>query len=155
MIDLSTIPILTIRHPYAAGIFAHLLMPEYYVEPIKTIETRTRQTKIRGTIAVHAGLAFDRLERAAAEIAFPAGGFELFAPFGTIFGLVDIVDCVPANILRGQMPPTEAAILSHWDEKHWAYILANPRLLPYPVEAKGKLSFWRANIQIEELETIA
>lgn len=139
--------VLTVRHPYAAAMFAHLLYPNpkgvlgpVFRAPLKKIETRSRPTKLRGTIAIHAAKSMTRREGYLAEDYFPMGGIGRLAPFGHIIGLIDIVDCVPVETLTG-ISVTERR-LGDYAPGRFGYILENPRLLPKPIPAKGQLGFW-------------
>ena len=104
---------LTIRQPWASLIMAG----------IKDVENRSKPTRFRGTIAVHAG------QGVSAEGMAAHGHLADSYPAGAIIGTVDIVDCVRDS-------GSEWAMDGHW---HW--ILANPRPCA-PVRADGKLSFW-------------
>lgn len=104
---------LTIRQPWASLIMAG----------IKDVENRSRPTRFRGTIAVHAGQGVSPEGMAA------HGHLLAQYPAGAIIGTVEITDCVRDS-------GSEWAMDGHW---HW--VLANPRPC-VPVAAEGKLSFW-------------
>ena len=118
---------ITIQQPWAWCII--------YVEGAerKDIENRSWDTKIRGTIAIHAGKSRQKdLLQGIIEDGF---GDELH--FGSIIGVVDIVDVV-----------TEYD--SEWFEGPFGFVLANPRELPEPIPFKGQLGFWNVPTEIEE-----
>lgn len=110
---------LTVRQPYAWAI----------IHAGKTPENRSWDTKFRGRLYIHAGLAVDK--RALAEA--HAEGDNPDCVTGAIIGHVEVVgthDC------RGEC--TEWAFPGSW---HWE--LANPVALPEPVPCKGALGLWR------------
>ena len=109
---------LTIRQPYADAI-VHL------VENPKRIENRTRPTKHRGLILIHAGLTGDR---AAVLAGIPVGPDKR----GHIIGTARIVGC-----------HAELGCCWPWglpDRWHWE--LADVTALTVPVPAKGQLGLW-------------
>ena len=99
----------------------------------KDIENRTWDTKIRGTVAIHAGKSFSwsSIPEDMRE------GMEHELHFGAIIGLIDIVDVVTEDD-------------SEWFEGPFGFLLANPRELPEPVPFKGQLGFWNVPPEIEE-----
>jgi hypothetical protein len=99
---------LTIRQPWASLI----------MDGSKDVENRSRPTKYRGILVIHAGLADDPTEPADADL-----------PRGAIIGTVRLVDCV-----RDSESPWARA-----DQWHW--ILADPRPCR-PRPAKGQLGLW-------------
>jgi hypothetical protein len=116
-------------------------------EGIKPIENRTWKCPkkyIGKRVLIHASLKPDNIkleiegQASVKEIdMFSAlGRAEDDNLFGCIIGSVEIVDCV-------QNHP------SMWAEKGvWNWVLANPVLLPKPIPAKGKLSFWESGIEV-------
>lgn len=111
---------LSIRQPWAWLI----------VHGHKDIENRTRPTRQRARILVHAGQQWDIPPEQWAET-WP--GIDLPAtedmPRGGIVGAVDIVDCVTASD-------------SDWFCGPYGYVLANPEPLPFRA-ARGQLGFFR------------
>lgn len=115
---------LTVRQPWASLIIAGL----------KDVENRSRPTRYRGTIAIHAGLGTDRDAMAAHGHLLPA------YPAGAVIGLVDVVGCV-----RDSSSP--------WAEDgRWHWLLERPRPCE-PVPARGALGLWR--LPPEVLEQVA
>lgn len=108
---------LTIRQPWA----------EWVAAGIKDIENRPGPTNFRGTIAIHAGVAFDGTA--------PQFNGEIHR--GMIIGVVDIADCVrDAN--------------SAWAEDgEWHWVLRNARRLERPIPCRGMLGLWRVTPQAE------
>jgi hypothetical protein len=91
------------------------------IEGIKDIENRTWATSYRGPLLIHAGKGIDKSEWTQTLTDMPAGA---------IIGTVDLIDVVRDSD-------------SEWaeaDSFHW--VLANPRPLPVPVSACGKLGLW-------------
>jgi hypothetical protein len=106
---------ITLRQPHAWAV----------IHAGKDIENRGWNTRIRGTIAIHAGKGRDSLD-------MPRGvrtprEEELVA--GAIIGLVDIVDVVED-------------CRSKWFQGPFGFKLANPRPLKKQIPCKGVLSFW-------------
>src|SRR5262245_61800575 len=94
---------LTIRQPWAWAI----------IHAGKDIENRSWNTRLRGTIAVHAGFNYER------EAALPRGvksPREAEILRGAIIGLVDIVDVVENH-------------RSKWFIGPFGFVLSNPRAL--------------------------
>ncbi len=111
---------LTVKQPWAFAIM-HLG---------KDIENRTRHTKIRGMIAIHAGKSIDM----EAYFELKLQGFELPPfdqfPLGQIIGTVEIVDSVEDHP-------------SKWKQEYTiGYVLENPRPLELGIPCRGQLSFW-------------
>lgn len=108
---------LSIRQPWAYAIL-HLG---------KDIENRTRNTKHRGTILIHASKTIDK--EAIEE--FKKAGYELPDKFetGGIVGSVQIVDCVEQHN-------------SKWFTGPKGFVLANPTKLDF-FKLNGQLGFFR------------
>ena len=118
---------ITIKQPYAWCII--------YVDgkERKDIENRSWDTKVRGTIAIHAAKSFDK--QSIPESMREEFGHEFH--LGAIIGIVDIVDVVTEHD-------------SEWFEGPFGFLLANPRELPEPIPCRGQLSFWNVPPEIEE-----
>lgn len=105
----------------------------------KDIENRTRHTKIRGTIAIHAGKSIDM----GAYFELKSDGYDLppfdQLPLGQIIGTVEIVDSVEDHP-------------SKWKQEYTiGYVLVNPRPFAKGIPCRGQLGFWNvANELIEE-----
>lgn len=82
---------ITIRQPYASLIMAG----------IKTIETRTRDTKIRGRVLIHSGRQWAGFLDASFVDYVNAQKLDIFInsnfPKGKILGSVEITDSLPAG----------------------------------------------------------
>lgn len=120
---------ITVKQPWAYAIM-HLG---------KDIENRTRHTKIRGTIVIHAGKSIDM----EAYYELKREGYELppfdQLPLGQIIGTVDIVDSVEDHP-------------SKWKQEYTVgYVLENPKIFKKGIEYRGQLGFWNIeNCLIEE-----
>lgn len=103
------------------------------VNGYKDIENRTWETRIRGTVAIHAGKAhgraeredYDRVRAKRPEIAMPP--FDKLH-FGAVVGSVEIVDCVSQS-------------KSSWFSGPIGFVLANGKPCK-PVHMGGKLGFF-------------
>lgn len=96
----------------------------------KDVENRSRRTKIRGTILVHASAATSEFARLRADV---RERLRCRVPpdieYGGIVGAVDIVDCL-------------ATSASRWHETgYFGWVLRNPRRLPFR-PCKGSLGFF-------------
>jgi hypothetical protein len=130
--------VLTVRQPYATAILTGQ----------KKIETRKKPTKERGTIAIHAGLHYDK-SKSDLRVRYNIGsvGLDYCAEFvyGGIIGFVDIVDCVPLASLTG-LSRQEMALGDYVDSVY-GYILENPRFLKTPIyNVRGQLGFWNYEV---------
>jgi len=107
---------LTIRQPWAWAI----------IYAGKDIENRSWNTRLRGTIAVHAGFNYEK------DAVLPRGvkrqGEEDIVR-GAIIGLVDIVEVVEHS-------------RSKWFQGPFGFVLSNPQPLRRPISCPGRLSFW-------------
>lgn len=143
---------LTVKHPWAWAI----------INGGKDVENRSRRTKYRGQLYIHAGQAMDfdaftfpALK--AAEDAYIVRGVS--GPFGEVnqvdlstcgmvIGTVELVDCHHADDCRTSVEAMQVGVLreklcSAWameDQYHW--IFESPRPLACPFPEKGKLGIW-------------
>jgi len=113
---------LTVRQPWASLI----------IEGHKNIENRSRPTKYRGLLAIHAGLKIvpEALDRYGRLLDNPDD-----LPLGSLLGTVELADCI------------EGA-RNEWAEPgyfHW--LLEDPRPLARPIPARGALGFWTVGSQ--------
>lgn len=126
---------LTVKQPWAWGIIAGG----------KDVENRSRPTKHRGQLYIHAGKGW-------ADEGIDAIGIENMPSDeaflrGMVIGTVDVTDCHHAddcieqnyNYLDGHWETlcSEWALPGHY---HW--VLANPRPLACPFPETGKLGLW-------------
>ncbi len=130
---------ITVKQPWAS-LIAH---------GIKDIENRSWSTKFRGRVLIHAAAKGEKrswgsLSDIQSSKLLQSGSSlnkTSFSnlPTGSIIGSIEIVDCVMNHP-------------SVWAEKGvYNWVLANPKLFPEPIPAKGKLSFWEyLNINSED-----
>lgn len=115
---------LTVCQPYA-----HLI-----IHCDKRIENRTRPTKYRGQLAIHAGKSEKWIEPYLFNQTNPYPRVAIIPElvFGAIIGTVDLVDCVPLEKVEGQP----------YAGGPWCWILENPRPLSEPIPWKGQLGLF-------------
>lgn len=106
---------LSINQPYAEAV----------VRGIKQVEFRTRPTRHRGRVLIHAGKSERHL--ADTDTVFP-GSEPIEMSFGCLIGVVDLVDC---RLIR----PGE-----------FGYILTNPMAFE-PIEFRGMLGFFDVDVR--------
>lgn len=126
---LKALPVLSIRQPYAWLI----------VNGIKDVENRSRPIRYRGPILIHAGLSTHELSddniRHLSRIAHRKIPIDSLM-FGGIVGVAEIVDCVEKSDSPWKM------------EAHWAWVMANPRVLPFKA-CRGALGLFRVADQLQ------
>ncbi len=118
---------LSVRQPWA----------ELIISGLKLFELRSRPTRVRGRIWIHAAL---RVER---EWLTVAGMDEAQAVTGALIGSVEIIDCMPLNdhIVRElQAAGPFFGELSRATGYVWR--LAAPRRLDSPIRWRGALGFF-------------
>ncbi len=119
---------ITIRQPWAWLI----------IHGGKDIENRSRPTKFRGRILVHAAKGMSRAEYDAAKII--ADTNNAFLPDyenlkrGGIIGSVEVIDCV-----------TESA--SPWFFGEYGFVLRDPKPLPF-IQMKGALGIFECGTDV-------
>jgi hypothetical protein len=119
--------ILSIRQPWASLI----------ATGAKDVENRTWPTRYRGPVLIHASQRADAVTSDEIERRF---GVRLppTLPVGGIVGLTEIIDCAKPHPSNWYAPA------------HWAFVLANSRLLPF-LKWKGALSLRDASAELLEL----
>ena len=111
---------LSVRQPWAGLVVAG----------IKDIENRSRRTRHRGPLLIHASQR--RARRTLAEIALEYGVAisdelaELCARSGGIIGIADVIDCVPTSPSRWFDGPIDSR-----GGRNWGYVLRDARALPF------------------------
>ena len=101
----------------------------------KNIENRSRRTRLKETIAIHAPLQPDQDWKEW----YPPRALKVPSPdlweYGAIIGFVDLVGCVEEH-------------RSKWFQGPFGYVLHNPRPLRRPVPCKGARGFWPVDAAI-------
>lgn len=114
----------------------------------KHYETRSWQTKYRGPLAIHAAKGFpgharEECYESRTRRALLAGGFtgDDKLPLGAIIATAVLVDIHLARVIRLKLGEQELAF-GVYTELRYAWELAEVRVLPVPIPAKGALSLW-------------
>lgn len=124
---------LTVKQPWAWAI----------IHGGKDVENRSRPTKYRGLLHIHAGKGWvDEGIDAIGIEALPDSYDEFLA--GKVIGTVEVVDCHPAHECKQEeeFGSFDVKRCSEWamgGNYHW--VLANPQPVE-PFEAKGMLGIW-------------
>lgn len=108
---------LTVRQPWAWGL----------IHGPKRIENRTWNTSYRGPLLIHAGKSRTALGDDEGTLGAPAA-----LVFGAILGLVELIDCVPFDRVRGEP----------FADGPWCWVTANPRPLAESYPYRGMLGLW-------------
>lgn len=106
----------------------------------KQYETRSWATSYRGPIAIHAGK----------QIQIPFGNAAinklnnhnisaLDLPLGAVIATAKLVNCWRVEDLN---PSKDEMLLGDWTPGRYAWELANVKLLPEPIPAKGHQRLW-------------
>lgn len=106
---------LTIRQPWASLI----------TQGVKDVENRSRPTRYRGRILIHAGLKTEQVPLIKFENRLSGA-----LPSGAIIGSAQIVDCVQGSASEWAMP-------GYW---HWILEDAEEFM---PIPMRGQLGLWR------------
>jgi len=125
--------VLTIKQPWATLI----------MQGDKRFEFRSWRTKYRGQLLIHAGKGIDKKSVERLKKYLPE---EL--PSGKILGKVNLVDCIKCDEKFKEMCIKENKDIyakSTFDETY-AWQLKDVEVFDTPIEAKGKLSFWKYDI---------
>jgi hypothetical protein len=119
--SLAGLPALAVRQPWAWLI----------VNGFKDIENRSRRTRHRGPLLIHASLSRDSYAENVQSVKRKHGiSVPLEVERGGIIGVVDVIDCVESH-------------KSKWFEKgNFGWVLANPRRLKFR-RCKGALNLFR------------
>lgn len=153
-------------------------------DPPKVVENRSRNVagSYRGPVAIHAGLAVDadayddpRVRHEIQQITDPGVPIERMAVRGAFLGVADLVDVHGGRPEEGAFGDTYAAACcsSSWAEfemvevralceREPSYVcstvhlvLANPRPLPEPIPARGRLGLWTPPGEVlEQLQAV-
>lgn len=110
--------VLSVRQPWAWAIL--------YAG--KDIENRSWSANYRGPLAIHASMVMDPPDEWHLPRRVRQPEHEDLA-LGAILGIVDLVDVVESS-------------RSKWFSGPYDWVLRNPRRLPRPLRAKGRLQLW-------------
>lgn len=129
---------LTVLQPYAWAITVG----------VKPVENRTRRTKYRGLLAIHAGkrvmregLGDPRILEAIADRDFEIN--EATSRLGCVVAVADLTGCHDATYTAGcSCSPWAASYSWHWE-------LSDVRPLREPVPCRGMLGLWRLPLNVE------
>lgn len=140
---------LTVRQPWAWAI----------IHGGKDVENRTRNVAggYRGPVAIHAGLTVDVASHEHPEIERATIDASYFLdldddrdpyPLGAFIGVVDLVNAHPS--------PPGSRCCTEWAEPGAHHlVLANPRPLPEPIPARGRLGLWTPDQDVvEQLQAV-
>lgn len=121
--------VLTIKQPWAT-----LIMQGY-----KRFEFRSRQTKYRGDLLIHAGKGIDKEATKRLAKYIPKD-----LPAGKILGKVKLVNCIKCddNFKEKCLKENKDIHAKSTFIEKYAWQLEDVEVLNKPIEAKGKLSLW-------------
>lgn len=128
---------LTVRQPWAWAIAC----------AGKTVENRTRGTRYRGLLAIHASKTVDRVALNEPSIldAIMTREFEIdeaAARLGAVVAVAELRGCHGPGDCPGTCSPWAARGQHHWN-------LYDVRRLPEPVPCRGALGLWRLPEDVE------
>lgn len=141
---------LTVRQPWAGAIIHRGKSPEN--------RTRNIAGSYRGPVAIHVALRHDyaTVDRFI-EIAGWLDQHSTYG-YGAFIGVVDLVDVHWSGMecSRCAVPCHEYELCSRWAQAyHHHLVLANPRPLPEPIPARGRLGLWTpAPEHLEQLQAV-
>lgn len=137
---------ITIHQPYASLIMAG----------VKRYETRSRNTRIRGRIAIHAGSKdpYQVLKELPDDVREKIIGIQKASginqlPMGAIIGTVELVNVVPVENLWGKTTPEEI-YLGDFTRGRYAYVLREPDIFDEPIPAKGAQGWWTWGVDYKQ-----
>ncbi len=119
----------------------------------KKIETRSWQTKVRGTIAIHAAkkdcfslmksLPLKEQEYFEEAQVYNYYDGEMCVPLGAIIGTVDLVDCLSIEeLMLTTYAIKKEIIFGDWAEGRFGWVLENPIQFDTPIPVNGHQGFW-------------
>ncbi len=147
---------LTIHNPYA-----HLIVTPQAELPSgahrKLVENRTWNTKIRGELAIHAGLSMQWIDRGDWPCNRPDGSVGKASDypelaFGAIVGVAEIIGVYSIEDIRSGYIPTRLMWLQ--SHKHaegpYCFVLGAIQRLSHFVPCTGKQGFWNVPVDVEQ-----
>lgn len=139
--------VLTVQQPWAWAI----------VEGGKDVENRTQAWGYRGPLAIHAGARRSErgdssplIEQATSDASYFDDDPIRFTAMGTVIGVVDLIDVHHCVHSGGRIDCCDSPWAETSYDEHGGYtrrelvhlVLANPRPLPTPIPARGRLGLW-------------
>lgn len=114
----------------------------------KKIETRCWRTGYRGWVAIHAAKSFPSncrttcFQQPFASALLDAGVEVLdYMPRGQIIAVVNLLDCIRVDFVRGQIKPPESNF-GDYSNGRYAFMTEGARRLRDPFFTKGSLGIW-------------
>jgi len=147
---------ITIMQPWASAI----------VFGMKQYETRSRLTKHRGLLAIHAGKKVDKvglteqyyvpwLDHIQLPLSRRLGPLtEDDFPTGGIVAVAEVVDCIEMDDTFIMEQSQVERSLGNWNVGNFAYRLENVQPLPKMVQIAGKQGLWNWNPNDGDLDGI-
>lgn len=143
---------ITVRQPWASLL----------VTGAKRVETRPWDTKVRGSIAIHAGLAMpcrigQRITLGPYEVERDRGGLLLRSerlswpyrlPLGAVVGVVDLFQ-TRSTTSSGHKPDDVERALGDHSPGRFAWSTSSAQRLARPVPALGRQGFWTLPDDVE------
>ena len=123
----SDIRCLAVRQPWAWALMTG----------VKNIENRTWKTDYRGPIVIQASASKTEVNQLGKAGKLPPRDFV----YGALLGIVDLVDVVPMS---------EDLEANPWAWGPYCWKVANPRIFPEPIPAKGKLTLYAIQEELAE-----
>ena len=122
---------LTVKNPWAWAI----------IQGGKDVENRSRATKYRGQLYIHAGKAHSQegVDFLTSRGQWPA---HMAGTNGMVIGTVDVIGCHHADDCPGPDYADNGACSDWAMANHYHWVLANPRPLANPFPLQGKLGIW-------------
>ena len=123
----------------------------------KQYETRSWPTSYRGPLAIHASKSKDGWEvwmfNAFYHDALARAGIQHFdaLPLGVVLCVVDLVDVMRTETLRGKISQQEEQFGDH-SMGRFAWKLENVRVLCEPIPCRGFQQLWDWPVKLESLE---
>lgn len=123
---------LTVKQPWAWAL----------IHGGKNVENRSRPTKHRGRLYIHAGKGW--ADEGIDNIGIDAMPADEALLSGMVIGTVDVTDCHHADDCTHNTGSTRCSEWAMPDHYHW--VLANPMPVEIPFPATGKLGIWNLEL---------
>lgn len=124
---------LTVKQPWAWAI----------IHGGKDIENRSQRTNYRGALYIHAGKGEDSEAYGFPALAAVIPTDRQVLRRGEVLGMVVLIGCHHSNVCGNAC--------SEWAENgYWHWEIAEPRAIPIPYPASGKLGLWNLELQPDQ-----